>query len=167
MKTATWRLLLVGCITAVLCAVGIAGEKLAWFDMENCEFCRQLAKDPDFLSCLHMETHKLSNGIVTVYEVAPEKMEQYRALHNQRRAILKKKLHGGEVQLCGHCQRVVELIESGCAREYVPTSTGGLCLFTAEQDKLREEIWSFHEKNEEMKQKMAPPTTAEETSKTG
>ncbi len=167
MKTATWRVLIAAGMITVLWIAGTAGENLAWFDMENCELCCQYLQDPEFINCMETETVKLHNGIVTIYRVAPEKMEQYRAMHVEMRAIMQKKLYGGEVQLCGHCRALCDLVEDGCTREYVPTSTGGLCIITSEREKLREEIWGFYEKDEEMKQKMAPPAKTDKTATEG
>lgn len=111
---------------------------------------------PGLWENMKVETVRLSDGIAMIYTVAPDKLDDYRAAHKEMRSAMEQVLAGKETTLCGYCQALVKLINGGATREYVETSTGGLCMITARDEKMQQEIWSFQEKNDEMIKQMNP-----------
>ena len=157
MRAGVWKLPAAVVLALLIMTAGILGDDLAWFDWEKCETCKHLMSTPDLWKSMKVETVKMSNGIAMIYTVAPDKLDDYRTAHKEMRSVMEKALAGGEAKLCGRCQSMFELINGGATREYVDTSTGGLCLITAGDEKMQQKIWSFQEKNEEMIKKMEPP----------
>jgi len=157
MKAGIWKLPVAVVLALLITTVGTLGDDNAWFDWEKCETCKHLMDKPGLWENMKVETVKLSNGIAMIYTVAPGRLDDYRTAHQEMRSAMEKALAGGETKLCGYCQALSELINSGATREYVETSTGGICLITAGDEQVQQKIWSFHEKNEEMKKKMEPP----------
>ncbi len=153
MKTASWVFLLTAGLAAFMYVGGAVADEMGWIDMDNCECCRALTSREGLMECLNVETVPISDGIVTIYTVTPDKLADYRDAHKQMRAIVQKRLIGGDVGLCGHCQAMIGLIEMGATREYVKTSTGGVCLITCADQKVQKKIREFYQKDLEMKEK--------------
>jgi hypothetical protein len=64
-------LLFVGLILILLATVLFAEEK-PWFDMENCDFCKNLLEDPKLMENMTWDVHEISSGILFTTVVKPE-----------------------------------------------------------------------------------------------
>jgi hypothetical protein len=94
-----------------------------WFDMENCEFCRNLVADPELLDHCQWEVLPTADGMMTVMTVEPG----YEASLAKASAAIEAfaaKLHSGQldptkVKMCGFCQAYGQLLAAGVKMETV------------------------------------------------
>ena len=125
MKKATlFALILVFAATAMIYTAETteAGET-AWFDMENCDFCENLAKDPNLLKNMSWEHHDIKNGVMTITVVKPEYKEAYleaqKAMMEQGQKLQSGEVAFTDIKMCGHCQYYGKLTMMGVNMEYV------------------------------------------------
>lgn len=146
-------LLLLG---AAFLAAGEQAEKtgeMGWFDLQNCAFCKHLAKDPHLMENVKWEHHDISNGVVTITVVAPEYKKAYMEAETAM-MDLGKKMETGEVNpmevpMCGHCQTWGKLIMMGSKVDHVAGELAEVVIMTSDKPELVAEIKAFAQKNRE------------------
>ena len=126
-----------------------------WFDMENCEFCRNLVKDPGLLPHSTWENFPIENGMMNIFTVAPE----YAASMATCAAAMEElgsKLQSGavnpaKVKMCGHCTAYGELMMAGVKTETVKGNAAEVTLMTSGDPAVVAKIHTMVKRdNEEM-----------------
>jgi hypothetical protein len=166
MKKAT--LLMVGLLFVGL-TMANAGEttETAWFDLENCVFCKQLTEDPGLMKNMTWKNYDLTNGVLTVTTVAPEFKESY--LKAQKAMMdVGNKMGTGEIDfatadMCGHCQTYGKLMQMGVVFDHVPTDAADIVVMTSNTPETVAEIKAFAKRNEVEMAKMEEQEKAGET----
>jgi len=114
----------------VVGAVLVAQEKTKWLDPENCYFCQPLTETEGLLEAVGWESHKVSNGMVTITTYAPEWEEAAKAAG----AEMEKRWEGydptAEYNLCGLCKAWLGLPMDKIKMEKVEFNGGELSLTT-------------------------------------
>ena len=133
------------------------GEKAGWFDVEHCDVCAPMSKDPELMSSLQWETHKVKSGMLMVSIIPEEHRKTFDAMCEQMQAKGKEiAASGKEADLCGFCDSYGKILRAGAEEEIVKTGFGNVSLVTA---KSPEAVKMIHEhaqrSQEEMKKMMA------------
>ena len=122
---------------AALVAIGVFGVKAysegdsAWLDLENCSMCKSMHTEKGLMENMKWENHKIATGMMSVTVVNPGYEDAY-ARSMQAMDATSKRLHEGEeMQLCGFCQNMGRLMQSGAKMEQFDTNGGHVMLVTA------------------------------------
>jgi hypothetical protein len=129
--------------------MAMAGSK--WFDMPNCEFCKNLIEDEHLLENMTWEHHDITNGCLTITTVSPEYMDSYKKAQDAMMTVGEEMQSGKrnpmEVKMCGHCQAYGGLMMAGAKTEYVKGDAAEIVLMTADDEATIKKIKEFAEKN--------------------
>lgn len=135
-----------------------AGEK-AWFDMENCEFCKPMATQMDMMNNIGWDHYKITNGTMTVTIVPGEHAAGFDKLREHWKTTVERAMKGEEITMCGMCAGMGDLMMKGAKTEDVKTNNGFVTLMTSDNAEVVTAIHAWtdktseeHEKN--MKEKM-------------
>ena len=154
--------IIIGLAAVLLMAAAVVGEEeAAWFDMENCGFCKFLLEDPELLPNTTWEQHHIANGFVSVTTVKDELMESYGKAMAQMDEVGKKMEAGEEVPMCNMCQSWGGLMAKGAKIESVKTAHGAVVLTTGDTPELIAEIQAFATRTSEEHAKMEAAMKAE------
>ena len=139
-KTGVWALLAVCALWFV--APLPAGEEQAWFDLDNCGICKNFNAEKGLMDAIKWETHKISNGMLTVSTIDPEYKEAFgRAQVATMKTV--EKMQGGEsTHLCGFCTSYGALMMSGAQAQEIETEVGKISLITASDEAV---VKAIHE----------------------
>jgi hypothetical protein len=152
-------LLVVGLIFAGLTAVS-AGEttEAAWFDMENCEFCKNVTAEKGLMENMHFKNYDITNGVVTITTVKAEYKDAYMRAHKAMEALGTKMMSGEvdptTVKMCGHCQAYGGFMMKGVVFDYIQAEVGDIVVMTSATPEMVTEIQAFAKKNETEFEKM-------------
>ncbi len=132
-----------------------AGEptETAWYDMENCVFCKNLKENPGLLDNMTWKHYDITNGIVNVTTIKPEYKEAYLTAQSKMMEV-GQKMGTGEidfatVKMCGHCQAYGRFMQMGVTFDHVPTDVADIVIMTSTKPEVVAEIKQFGKKNEE------------------
>lgn len=124
------RLALTFCVLAVagLAAPASAGP---WFDLENCEMCKQMTAEEGLMEHMQWENHLTKDGMVSITTVDPGYEEAFQRSMKHMQAVGEKMMAGEKVQLCGFCQSYGGLHMAGADFEQFPTQNGAFELISS------------------------------------
>jgi hypothetical protein len=144
------KLLLVSVMVVLAASVSIQAEEEAWFDMENCEFCKHLAAAPDLMDNMSWEHHNISNGLVSVTTVGDGHLEALREAQAKMDEAGKKMQMGEQVEMCNACTAMGGLMMKGAKFEMVQTGHGDVWLITSSDPEMVKTIqeWGKHTNDE-------------------
>jgi len=143
----------------LILAVGIAvtavadehGDEVAWFDMENCDFCKHFLVDAKLLDNMTWECHDIANGMVSISTVDPEYKDSYKkaqaAMIELGTKLEKGELQVADVKMCGHCMAYGGLMDAGAKFEYIMGEAADVTIITSDDPAIVEKIKGFAETN--------------------
>jgi len=144
----------------------VAGDHTAhksesgWFDMEGCVFCKNLTEDPGLLPHMTWETHKTSNGSMTVAMVEPAYRASYEKAGKAMEAIGTKMMNGEmnpmAASMCGHCKMFGQLMMAGASREQIHGQIVDVALITSDNAAVVAMIHQMVDRDNQEMQQMAP-----------
>jgi hypothetical protein len=157
---------------AALVTAGEQAEKaggMAWFDLENCAFCKHLTKDPQLMDNVKWENYDISNGVITITIVKPEFKKAYMEAE-MAMMDLGKKMEAGEispekVKMCGHCQAYGKLLTMGANMEHAQGDLAEVMIITSDKPEVVAEIKAFSKRNQEEMAKMEKTEQMKKTEK--
>jgi hypothetical protein len=142
----------------VLAFAGPQGEA-AWFDLENCAFCKHMTEDPHLMDHVHWETHPIEIGAVTITRVDPEYRASYEAAVKGMEKLGQKMMSGEvnpmTVEMCGHCQTWGQLMMMGTKTEIIDSELAEVVVMTADDPDLVAKIQEYARRNAAEMAKMA------------
>ncbi|MEW5993781.1 MAG: hypothetical protein AB1744_05215 [Candidatus Zixiibacteriota bacterium] len=125
--------------------------EVKWFDMEGCEFCKHLMKDPHLLDNMTWEHHDISSGALSITTVKPEYKKAYleaqQGMMELGQRLEKGELKPTEVRMCGHCQAWGMLLAIGAKVEHIQGESAEIVLMTSDDSVLVEKIHDFAQRN--------------------
>jgi hypothetical protein len=141
---------IVGVVILIMAAFVFA-EEPAWFDMEKCEFCRHLTKDPNLMENMTWKHYEISNGLLVVTTVKPEYKESYNKAVAAMQKLGQEMMAGTktDVVTCGHCQYYGKMMEAGAKFESVKTDWGDIDLITTDNPETLTMIRQYAKNNDE------------------
>ena len=131
-----------------------------WFDMEGCEFCKNLMVEPELLHHLTWESHNIKNGMLSITTVEPEYADAYATANKAMEKLGSDMMSGAvnpmQVKMCGHCAAFGQLLMAGAEMEVVPGEAAEVSLITSSDPALVTRIHEFSDRNtKEMAEMMA------------
>ncbi len=128
-----------------------AADAPAWFDMQNCEFCKHLVTDEKLLENMTWEHHDISNGVLSITTVAPEFKESYKKAQAGMMAVAQSMESGektmADIKMCGHCQQYGMLMFGGAKFDYVQGKGADVVVITSADPEMVKKIKAFGERN--------------------
>jgi hypothetical protein len=132
---------------------GAMKTKSGWFDMEVCEFCKNMAKDPAFMDHVKFESQKIENGAILIMVVDPTYEVQWKQACTAMQALGDKmqsgKVDPTKVKMCGHCKAYGELMMAGVHMEEVDGKIAKVTLITSGDPQVIAKIHEFNRRNNE------------------
>jgi len=136
MKKALGVLLCIGALALVAGLAPAEEEHQAWFDIENCTFCKNLGQEEGLLDNIKWETHMIENGAVTLTQVPAEWEEAFERAEKHMSEAAAKMGSGEPVHLCGFCQSYGKLMTSGVKMESFKSDVARVTLMTSTDEKV-------------------------------
>ncbi len=130
----------------------------AWFDFENCEFCKNLMEDPGLLEHSTWENHPIKNGSINIITVDPAYAESM-ATAEKKMNELGMKIQAGEVNpmtltMCQSCQTFGMLMMGGVNMERVEGDAAIITLLTSDDPSVVTRLHEMAQRNTEELAKM-------------
>jgi hypothetical protein len=142
--------LIIAVAVIALAAIAVAGEKKPWIDMENCDFCKCLTKDPDLLDNMTWEYHDIDNGVLSITTVEPESKEAYLQAQKEMEELAMSMSTGKtQVTMCDHCHNYGKLMMAGARIEMIEAGAGYIMLVTSDDPEVIKMIHEFGQRNRE------------------
>lgn len=142
-------------VLALAVGVSVAGDyskKLAWFDMESCNMCKNMPAE--LYPSMTWEQHPITKGVVSVTTVTEKALPAYRKAHANMMDFGEKLMSGEKMALCGSCTAFSACLMKGASYEYVETKTGDIMIVTSDDKKIVSELKTWAAKNTEEMAKM-------------
>jgi hypothetical protein len=130
----------------VVSGLALAGGD-AWFDMENCGFCKSLLEDPELLHHMTWEQYSISNGIISVTTVEKDYMDSFKKAHTKMAGVAEQLQQGNQIPMCNSCMAIGQIMMKGPHSEQVATNSGEIWLMTSEDPAVVEEMQQWAKKN--------------------
>jgi len=136
------------CVAVVLTVVGsFAADENPWFDIEHCDFCKNLLKDPHLLENMTWEHHDISNGLLTLTVVKPEYETAYLDAQHAMEKVAARLAQGAtDVHMCNHCMNYGMILMSGAKMEHIRTCAGDITLITSDKPEVLAMIRDYAQK---------------------
>ena len=128
MNSRRWVATAAALVLCVWAVTGIAGDEQPWFDMKNCSMCSNI--NPALMQHMSWNHYDLSNGMMSVTQVEPASMGDYKAMCASMEATSKKLAAGEKLPLCRACQTYGSYMAKGMKTEMVYTDFGSVRLST-------------------------------------
>lgn len=151
-------LLLAALCVMVLGASGTAGEKDAWFDEQNCEFCTAWSANPELKDNLTWDMAETSDGILSVVSADADHAEAFDKANSNYDVALEKLAYmqkkGEDQKLCGSCSTLASFFPRGVKLHHMNAGTSHIMLLTSKNKGLVAELHSWVQQNEKELAKM-------------
>ncbi len=149
------KLAFIAVVVLLFAALLYAADEKPWFDMKNCEFCKNLLDDPKLLDNMTWKIYDISDGILTVSTVKPEYQKSYDKASKAMETIGMKMMSGEinpmDVKMCGSCEYYGKLMMMGAKMETIKTDNGDITLMRSDKPELVKMIQEYgHRSNEAM-----------------
>jgi len=142
---------LVIAVSITVFAMLSVAEEGPWIDMQNCDMCKHLLKDPDLLNNMAHDHHAISAGMVSVCRVSPEYVDSYLEAQQGMMETAGRMMKGEPVRLCNMCKSLSEIIAAGAKRDVVESENTYIVVTTSDKPEMVEKIQAWGERtNKEM-----------------
>jgi hypothetical protein len=140
------RLTVLSLVALIAASVSFAGES-AWFDMEKCDMCKSISKNPVMMKNITWEQANISNGIVCVTTMPTEYVQTYRDAHEGMMQTAARMQKGEQMNLCGSCTALGGIMTKMPHQEYAQTSTGDVWILTSDKPEVVTELQAWAKRN--------------------
>lgn len=144
-------------VLVVLAGAAFAGPdhpmrtESGWFDMEKCEFCRNMLADPGLLPHMTWENLKTTDGMVQIATVQPEYAASYakcmQAMNTLGNDMSSGKRNPTEVKMCGSCAAFSQMMMEGVTYETIDGEAADVTIITADDPALVARIHEYCDRN--------------------
>ena len=156
-------------VSTSLCSVATAQEEekqekeIAWFDMDHCEICKNMASMKHDMHKIKWETEMLDDGIITV-SVVPDDMkaEMEKAEAGVQKTVARLE-QGEHLDMCGFCQNYGKLMGMGAKFKTLKMAGVNVDIITSSDQEVVTEIHAMGKKfkgeHEKMLKRIAAQTS--------
>ncbi|MFC1653196.1 hypothetical protein ACFL3F_05710 [Planctomycetota bacterium] len=107
-------------------------KQVGWFDAETCEYCKLMSTNPEMMSAMKFETHKINDGMLIVVMVPEPHQKTFETLWSKMHEMDKQIATSGEsVSMCGCCESFEKLKQAGAKDQEITTAFGKILLVKA------------------------------------
>lgn len=135
-------LVLLVCLLAIG-AVVIAADTEPWFDMEKCEFCKQIVAQPGLMEHMNNEYHMLHNGLLSITHIDKEFQPAFAKAQEGMGAVAKEMQAGKQVTTCRHCSTLGSLYMAGVMPDAIKTGDNIIVVYTSNDTTMVKKIQEF------------------------
>jgi len=152
-------------LAALVAVVAFAGEEeksptnSPWFDLENCDFCKHLSAQEGLMDHMDWENINFAAGSMSVTTVAPGYEDKFKKAIQLMEEAGKKMMAGEKLHMCGMCQSMGELFQTGKAQYESFETKGGWVSLTTSTDP--ETIKKIHAHTDRTNEEFAKMVAAE------
>lgn len=140
-------------------------KEIAWFDLDHCEICQNMASMKDDMHKIKWDVHMLDNGMLMV-SVVPRKMKEAMAKADEGVQATVKKLEAGEqLDMCGFCQTYGELMGMGANIKDLKTVGVNITVITSSDPEVVKKIQAFGKQSKVEHKKMLAQAKTNTSSK--
>ncbi|MEN8008144.1 MAG: hypothetical protein ABFS42_14075 [Candidatus Krumholzibacteriota bacterium] len=118
-------------LTAFALPLAAAPGTTPWFDLDNCDMCKNMTAEEGLMEAMDWENHLTKDGMVSITVVAPGHEEAFARSMQNMKAAGEKMMTGEKMYLCGFCQSYGGLHMSGASFEHIETKNGTIELVTS------------------------------------
>jgi len=131
-----------------------------WFDLANCQFCKNLLDDPGLLEHMTWETHKIEHGMMYVSTCDPDYTESYdkanKAMEKLGNDMMPGKVNPMQVKMCGSCSAFGQLMMAGVKTENIDGEAADVMIITSDDPAMVAKLHEYADRNnKEMAEMMA------------
>lgn len=151
------------CTAIILATAGsFATDEKPWFDMEHCDFCRNLMAAPHLFENMTWEHHDISDGLLTLTVVKPEYETAYLEAQHAMEKVAERLAKGDQsVKMCGHCEHYGKILMAGAKVEHIRTCAGDITLLTSDKPEVLSMIREYGKKTRDALAEGPPATRSE------
>ena len=155
------KLLLSVALMMVVPAVVSADDD--WFDMQNCDICKCMAKNMDVMMEMKWETHKIADGMMMIAVIPEKHKKTMEKAHEEMMHVIAKMEKGAKTHMCGFCTSYGGLKQAGAKFEELETVGGKVTLVTSNEPELVEKIHTHADKTIAAHKKMMKEMAAQKS----
>lgn len=115
-------------------------KEIAWFDMENCAICKNLASMKHDMHKLEWESHMLEDGMISVVKVPADMKEAMDKADAGVQATVARLEQGEQLEMCGYCQSYGKLMAMGANFKDIKTMGVNINVVTSSDPDVVKEI---------------------------
>jgi hypothetical protein len=154
MKTFKYTIMF-GLALAISLSAALAGDDVAWMDMENCAMCKNMSAEEGLMENMSFEHHLTAMGMMSMCVVKPGFEEKYAKAAAGMMETQKMMMAGEKVDLCGLCISMGSLMQSGAKVEQIETKGGHVMLMSSSDEAMIAKIHAHGQKTIDYMAKMA------------
>lgn len=111
-----------GVLVLAMFMIVIAGAGKPWFDMENCDFCKNLTAEKGLMDHItKWEHHNVKNGAMTISVVDKGYIPAYKRAMAKMEEVGKRMEAGEKVTTCGMCDAYSAVFMQGAQWDVIET----------------------------------------------
>jgi hypothetical protein len=130
----------------IVSSLAFAGDE-AWFDMENCSFCKNYTEDPELIHHMSWEQHSISNGIISVTVVDEEYRESFATCSAKMMKAGEEAMQGKQMPMCNSCMAFGTIMMKGPQSEKVETTNGEIWIMTSDDPEVVKAMQKWAKRN--------------------
>lgn len=115
-------------------------KEIAWFDMDHCEICKNMASMKHSMHKIKWESHELDNGMITVAVVPDDMKEEMAKAEEGVQKTVAKLEQGEQLDMCGYCQNYGKLMGMGAKFKELKTVGVNISIVTSSDPEVVKEI---------------------------
>ena len=118
-----------------------ADEEKAWFDLGNCDFCKNLMAEEGLMDHItKWEHHNTHNGSLTIAVVDKEYVPAFKRAGKNMEMVAERLKNGEQVNMCGMCMSYGNLMQQGAKLEEIDSDNVFITMMYAEDPAVIEQI---------------------------
>jgi len=128
---------------AVLLCVAIAQEK-PWFDLKNCEFCKQLDAQPGLIKHMSTEYHNIDGGYLQITQIDKEYQDAFKKAQTAMEKVVADMQSTGKIPpMCQHCSTYGAFLMTGVHNQYIHSAFGEIVMMTSPDTAMVTKLQAF------------------------
>lgn len=163
MRRLSFLMLLVAVVVSAVAA--IAQDDKPWFDLKNCEFCKQFANPPDMLLHINTEYYSTAVGLMMITNIDKGYEEHFMKAQEGMQKVVADMQAGKMPTMCQHCSKYGEFTMAGVKMDVVKTPHGTVSLLVASDPAMIEKLHAFGKRTADETEKFKAAAKAEEKKK--
>ena len=129
-------------------------KEIAWFDMDHCEICKNMASMKHSMHRIKWESHLLDDGMITVSIVPDDMKEEMEKAEAGVEKTVAKLQQGERLDMCGFCQSYGKLMFQGAKFKDIKTVGVNISIVTSSDPEVVKEIHAMSKRSKVEHEKM-------------
>lgn len=118
-------------------------SEIAWFDLHKCAICSCMKDHEQVMYDMKWETHLIDNGMISISHIPKKHRKAMDEAQKKMEGVIAKLGAGEQLDLCGFCVSMGDLMGAGAKNTDIKTSFGMVSLMTADDDETVKKIQAF------------------------